>query len=249
MPATAAPPPCLCPRSSGSSVQRHRAPGILPRYSKVRAQPQGFRRFHVKTTEADMARSSASSEAPGCHSHARQPCSAEGDDRRPSRPRWWMKEARVPAVQSTRSTAIHQLRQRHPLFAVSIAYLIDHEPVIGVVYSPITDESFYAARGAGASYGGTERCQRRHPPVAHRHRGVNFKASSGHHLGDRASRCVRPLHGGSNSAPARPTGVLSVGGRSTFTCTAADAVGPRRRPPMISPKPATQLRRFDGGMC
>ena len=43
-----------------------------------------------------------------------------------------------------------------PLFAVSIAYLIDHEPVIGVVYNPITDESFYAARGAGAFLNGTE---------------------------------------------------------------------------------------------
>lgn len=42
-----------------------------------------------------------------------------------------------------------------PFFAVSIAYLINHEPVFGVVYNPITDESFYAAEGAGAYLNGT----------------------------------------------------------------------------------------------
>ena len=42
-----------------------------------------------------------------------------------------------------------------PFFAVSIAYLVNHEPVFGVVYNPITDESFYAAEGAGAYLDGT----------------------------------------------------------------------------------------------
>lgn len=37
-----------------------------------------------------------------------------------------------------------------PFFAVSIAYLVDHEPRFGVVYNPVTDESFYAAKGSGA---------------------------------------------------------------------------------------------------
>ena len=64
-----------------------------------------------------------------------------------------------------------------PLFAVSIAYLVDHEPVIGVVYNPITDESFYAARGAGATS--------LRDAVA----GVDFKRIS-HHLGDELA--VRP---------------------------------------------------------
>src|SRR5690606_35246464 len=36
-----------------------------------------------------------------------------------------------------------------PFFAVSIAYLMDHEPRFGVVYNPVTDECFYAAAGAG----------------------------------------------------------------------------------------------------
>ena len=77
-----------------------------------------------------------------------------------------------------------------PLFAVSIAYLIDHEPVLGVVYNPITDESFYAARGAGAFLNGTELPLRQgaaslRDAVA----GVDFKRIS-HHLGDELA--VRP---------------------------------------------------------
>ena len=77
-----------------------------------------------------------------------------------------------------------------PLFAVSIACLIDHEPVLGVVYNPITDESFYAARGAGAFLNGTELPLRAgatslRDAVA----GVDFKRIS-HHLGDELA--VRP---------------------------------------------------------
>lgn len=37
-----------------------------------------------------------------------------------------------------------------PLFAVSVAYLVGGETQFGVVYNPIVDESFYAARGEGA---------------------------------------------------------------------------------------------------
>ena len=77
-----------------------------------------------------------------------------------------------------------------PLFAVSIAYLINHEPVLGVVYNPITDESFYAARGAGAFLNGTELPLRQgasslRDAIA----GVDFKRIS-HHLGDELA--VRP---------------------------------------------------------
>ena len=73
---------------------------------------------------------------------------------------------------------------------MSIAYLIDHEPVLGVVYNPITDESFYAARGAGAFLNGTELPLRQgasslRDAIA----GVDFKRIS-HHLGDELA--VRP---------------------------------------------------------
>jgi len=73
---------------------------------------------------------------------------------------------------------------------VSIAYLIDHQPVIGVVYNPITDESFYAARGAGAFLNGAE-LPLRSGAVSLRDAvaGVDFKRIS-HHLGDELA--VRP---------------------------------------------------------
>lgn len=77
-----------------------------------------------------------------------------------------------------------------PFFAVSIAYLVDHEPRFGVVYNPITDESFYAAAGAGAFLNGTELPLR---PAASQLcdavAGVDFKRIS-HHLGDELA--VRP---------------------------------------------------------
>ncbi|MDY0011603.1 MAG: inositol monophosphatase [Rhodocyclaceae bacterium] len=77
-----------------------------------------------------------------------------------------------------------------PFFAVSVAYLVDHEPRFGVVYNPITDESFYAARGAGAYLNGAELPLRRPAPhLAEAVAGVDFKRIS-HHLGDELA--VRP---------------------------------------------------------
>lgn len=77
-----------------------------------------------------------------------------------------------------------------PFFAVSIAYLIDHEPRIGVVYNPITDESFYAAKGAGAFLNGAELPLRpAAETLADAVAGVDFKRIS-HHLGDELA--VRP---------------------------------------------------------
>ncbi|QTQ37625.1 Inositol-1-monophosphatase [Aromatoleum petrolei] len=77
-----------------------------------------------------------------------------------------------------------------PFFAVSIAYLINHEPRFGVVYNPVTDESFYAAKGAGAFLNGVElplRVAAAHLPDAVA--GIDFKRIS-HHLGDELA--VRP---------------------------------------------------------
>ncbi|MDO9598239.1 MAG: inositol monophosphatase [Azoarcus sp.] len=77
-----------------------------------------------------------------------------------------------------------------PFFAVSIAYLVDHEPRFGVVYNPITDESFYAAKGAGAFLNGTELPLRPGAPRLNEAvAGVDFKRIS-HHLGDELA--VRP---------------------------------------------------------
>ncbi len=42
----------------------------------------------------------------------------------------------------------------YPLFAVSIAFVVDGEPELGVVYQPVLDELFVAQRGAGAFLNG-----------------------------------------------------------------------------------------------
>lgn len=77
-----------------------------------------------------------------------------------------------------------------PFFAVSIAYLVDHEPRFGVVHNPVTDESFYAAKGAGAFLNGVELPLRPAAPrLADAVAGVDFKRIS-NHLGDELA--VRP---------------------------------------------------------
>ncbi len=77
-----------------------------------------------------------------------------------------------------------------PFFAVSIAYLVDHEPRFGVVYNPVTDESFYAAKGAGAFLNGVE-LPLREPAsrLADAVAGIDFKRIS-NRLGDELA--VRP---------------------------------------------------------
>src|SRR5689334_13669018 len=42
----------------------------------------------------------------------------------------------------------------NPHFAISIAYLRDEQPEVGVIYSPIADELYAARRGAGATLNG-----------------------------------------------------------------------------------------------
>jgi len=77
-----------------------------------------------------------------------------------------------------------------PFFAVSIAYLVEHEPRFGVVYNPVTDESFYAAKGAGAFLNGVELPLRAAAPgLRDAVAGIDFKRIS-HHLGDELA--VRP---------------------------------------------------------
>lgn len=77
-----------------------------------------------------------------------------------------------------------------PFFAVSIAYLIDQEPRFGVVYNPVTDESFYAAKGAGAFLNGVELPLRSSATkLGDAVAGIDFKRVS-RHLGDELA--VRP---------------------------------------------------------
>ena len=71
-----------------------------------------------------------------------------------------------------------------PFFGVAVAYLVSHKTQIGVVYNPVTDEAFYAARGAGAWLNDVSLPLR--SPAGHLREavaGVDFKRIS-HHLGD-----------------------------------------------------------------
>ncbi|MCB1887282.1 MAG: inositol monophosphatase family protein, partial [Rhodocyclaceae bacterium] len=77
-----------------------------------------------------------------------------------------------------------------PFFCVSVAYMMDHEPLFGVVYNPVTDESFFAAKGAGAYLNGVELPLRAPAArLADAVAGVDFKRIS-HHLGNELA--VRP---------------------------------------------------------
>lgn len=43
-----------------------------------------------------------------------------------------------------------------PFFCVSIAYVEKNEPLVGVVYNPISEELFYASQGEGSFFNGTK---------------------------------------------------------------------------------------------
>lgn len=77
-----------------------------------------------------------------------------------------------------------------PFFGVSVAYLAGAESELGVVYNPVTDESFCAARGVGAWLNGVE-LPLRQPAARLRDAvaGVDFKRIT-HRLGDELA--VRP---------------------------------------------------------
>lgn len=77
-----------------------------------------------------------------------------------------------------------------PFFAVAAAFIRNEQTQFGVVYNPVTDEAFYAARGAGAYLNGTSLPLR--APAAQLKdavAGVDFKRIS-HRLGDELA--VRP---------------------------------------------------------
>ena len=63
-----------------------------------------------------------------------------------------------------------------PYFAVSVALMRQGRPVVGVVYDPVADEAFHAARGAGAYLNGEPLPIRTCVPVlAHAMAGVDLK--------------------------------------------------------------------------
>lgn len=77
-----------------------------------------------------------------------------------------------------------------PFFGVSVAYMVGGQSEIGVVYNPVTDESFCAARGVGAWLNGIELPMRQAAATLKEAvAGVDFKRIT-HRLGDELA--VRP---------------------------------------------------------
>ncbi|MBG7609367.1 MAG: inositol monophosphatase [Anaerolineae bacterium] len=54
-----------------------------------------------------------------------------------------------------------------PIFSVSLAYYRDNQPVLGVVYNPMTDECFSAERGQGAFLSGRPLLVSKNQDLAH----------------------------------------------------------------------------------
>ena len=97
-------------------------------------------------TEADLASQAALVEClPGSSWHR----TGRGNDRRGAGPRL-ARGHPTACGSSTPSTAPPTSPTAFPFFGVAVAYLVNHKTQIGVVHNPVTDEAFYAGRGAGA---------------------------------------------------------------------------------------------------
>jgi 3'(2'), 5'-bisphosphate nucleotidase/myo-inositol-1(or 4)-monophosphatase len=117
-----------------------------------------------------------------------------------------------------------------PFFGVAVAYLVEHKTQLGVVYNPVTDEAFYAGRGAGAWLNDVP-LPLRNPTTTLREAvaGVDFKRIS-HHLGDELA--VRPpYYSQRNFGSSALEWCYVAAGRLDVHPRRADAVGLRRRPP------------------
>ncbi len=192
---------------------------ILPRYLKSARNRKADGSLF---TEADIGLAAALHRGPAAVPARRR--ARRGDDRRRAGGTCGTRGARglwcIDPIDGTTNFA-----NGIPLFAVSIAYLIEHEPVIGVVYNPITDESFYAARGAGAFLNGTELPLRagRRPSCATRSPASTSSASAT--TSATSWRCARPTTRSATSAPARSNGASSPPAGSMSTCTAGRCCG------------------------
>ena len=115
---------------------------ILPRYRSV-----GFRTKDDGTlvTEADFAAQRALVRALGALEDV--PVLAE-EMTASAQAAIWEREQRFWCVDPLDGT--RNFSAAVPFFAVSVALMEEHRAVFGVVYDPIADEAFYAARGAGA---------------------------------------------------------------------------------------------------
>lgn len=116
---------------------------VMPRYLKV---AHGHKADGSLCTEADIAAQDALARRLATISDA--PILGEEMSSDEQSDRWLAGDAGVWCVDPIDGTS--NFVAGIPCFAVSVAYMQGGRPVLGVIYNPITDETFRAEKGAGA---------------------------------------------------------------------------------------------------
>lgn len=120
---------------------------IMPRFLKVAHSRKADGSLF---TEADLASQEALTR--GLRALADIPVLAEEMSQQEQAEQWLTGDAGLWCVDPIDGTS--NFVNGLPYFAVSVALMRHGRPVLGVVYDPVADEAFYAARGAGAFLNG-----------------------------------------------------------------------------------------------
>lgn len=142
---------------------------VLPRYLKVARQHKSDGSLF---TEADLAAQSAL--VSGLAKIADVPVLGEEMTSEAQHERWQNGEAGLWCVDPIDGTS--NFVNGIPYFAISVAYLEHHRPVVGVVYDPVGDALFSARKGGGAHMNGEALpLSQRTPSLRRSMAGVDFK--------------------------------------------------------------------------
>jgi myo-inositol-1(or 4)-monophosphatase len=131
---------------------------IMPRFLKVAHSRKADGSLF---TEADLASQEAL--GAGLRSIADVPVVAEEMTQQEQTEQWLMGETGLWCVDPIDGTS--NFVNGLPYFAVSVALMRYGRPVLGVVYDPVADEAFYAARAQGAYLNGERLPIKNHVPT------------------------------------------------------------------------------------
>lgn len=142
---------------------------VLPRYLKVARQHKSDGSL---CTEADLAAQSAL--VSGLAKIADVPVLGEEMTSEAQHERWQSGEAGLWCVDPIDGTS--NFVNGIPYFAISVAYLEHHRPIVGVVYDPVGDALFSARKDGGAHMNGEPLpLSQRTPSLRRSMAGVDFK--------------------------------------------------------------------------
>jgi myo-inositol-1(or 4)-monophosphatase len=142
---------------------------VMPRYLKVahsrKADGSLFTRADIAAQDALAAQLRSIVDAPVLAEEMSQQSQAE---------RWLLGESGLWCVDPVDGTS--NFVNGLPYFAISVALMRSGRPLLGVVFDPVADEVFYAARGAGA-FLNRERLpiKTRAPSLRNAMAGIDFK--------------------------------------------------------------------------